>query len=514
MGHEVKVVRNNISLSDFKEIINTFKPKLLILSPGPGTPEDSGITIEVIKKYYDKLPIFGVCLGHQSLAHAFGGKVERLDEIIHGKQSYVTHNNESIFKGLPNPVLVGRYHSLGITKLPSEFDILAKKDDIIMAIKHRTYPIWGVQFHPESILSPSGILIIRNILKEITENESERDDNMTEILSNLIKNETVNTDSLRRAMNCIMDGKATTAQIGAFLMGISSVSLTSDILATCASVMKEKVYKVSVDRSPLVDTCGTGGDGTNTFNISTVVAFIVAACGINVAKHGNKSMSSKSGSADVLSHLGINLSLPPEKVAECLNQVGISFLFAPLFHSSMKHVAQARRELGVRTIFNLLGPLANPLSLDYQIIGIYDDSIAEIYRDALIKLGVKACTVVCGNPLDEVSTISNSKLYIYKNNKKEAIEINPEDYNISIASLEDIKGGMPEENAQIMLNILDRKATKAQENIVVLNAAVLLWIMDKVESIKSGITKAKEVIQNGEARKKLDDMINFSKLNS
>ena len=505
-GHNVKVIRNNISIEDFDILFRKFKPKLLVLSPGPGSPTDSGITLEVINRYHKEIAIFGVCLGHQSLAHAFGGKVERLNEIVHGKQSYITHSSKSIFEGLDNPLRVGRYHSLGITRLPDCFDVIAAKDDIIMAIKHKNYPIWGVQFHPESILSPSGIHIIHNILSEIS---GEKDNNMTSILKDLISKQEISGDMLKKAFRFIMDGRATTAQIGAFLMGVSSLKLDADILYTCASVMKEKAYPVSTTRKDIVDTCGTGGDSTGSFNISTTVAFVLAGLGVSVAKHGNRSVSSKSGSSDVLIELGLDINRTPEKAVECLDKVGVTFLAAPVFHSSMRFVAGARKEMGIRTIFNLLGPLSNPLNVDYQLIGVYDEAIAPIYRDTLIKLGIKAGAVVCGFPLDEVSTIGETKIYAFNDNEKKDFTINPEDFGLKRVNIEDIKGDDASVNAVIVRNILKNESTEAQKDIVLLNSAVILFIMGKAKSIEEGIKLSKESIESGSAYKKLEEFLSF-----
>ena len=187
LGHSIKVVRNNIEIDIITKTIEDFDPHLIVISPGPGKPEESGICIDIIKKYYKQIPIFGVCLGHQCLATAFEGKVEKLDEIIHGKQSHINHTAESIFKGLANPLLMGRYHSLGIIELPDCFDVIARHDDIIMAIKHKEYPVWGVQFHPESILSPEGIKIIHNVIEE---SSSTRKSSMSELFSSFLSNVT------------------------------------------------------------------------------------------------------------------------------------------------------------------------------------------------------------------------------------------------------------------------------------------------------------------------------------
>jgi anthranilate phosphoribosyltransferase len=334
---------------------------------------------------------------------------------------------------------------------------------------------------------------------------------MKSLFSALIMNQEPTPDLVYEALNTIMEGNATEAQIGAFLMGISSISISSNILYTCAKVMKEKAEPISSKHVTLIDTCGTGGDNLGTFNVSTTVALILAGCGLAVAKHGNRSISSKCGSADVLTELGVTTDRSVEQVGECLDEVGITFLFAPVFHKSMKHVAAPRQELGVRTIFNLLGPLANPLDLTHQMVGIFEPTLANVYRESLQKIGVKKGVVVCGHPLDEVSTLGPTTLYLFDGIQTEERTIQPEDFGMKKAEVKDLMGGDAIENASIVRAILNGKGTEHQENIVVLNAGVALWIADQADDIHAGIQKAKEAIDSHAAQDKLNQLVGFTR---
>ncbi|MEE0771441.1 MAG: anthranilate phosphoribosyltransferase, partial [Acutalibacteraceae bacterium] len=255
-----------------------------------------------------------------------------------------------------------------------------------------------------------------------------------------------------------------------------------------------------------IDIVGTGGDMANTFNISTTTSFVVAGAGVKVAKHGNRSVSSKSGSADVLEQLGVNISLTPEQAAACLDQCGICFLFAQKFHGSMKFAAPSRREVGVRTVFNILGPLANPALTNYIVLGVYDEALMEPMAKVLMNLGIKGAMIVHGNDgLDEVTISSHTTVCEIQENKLIKYEITPEDYHIPIVDLNEVIGGTAEENAKITLAVLNGKQGP-QRDIVVMNAACALYTAGKASSLAEGIRLAQESIDSGNALEKLEEL--------
>ncbi|MFH1324820.1 MAG: anthranilate phosphoribosyltransferase [Nanoarchaeota archaeon] len=328
-----------------------------------------------------------------------------------------------------------------------------------------------------------------------------------EAISKLIEKQDLTMQEAESVMDEIMSGKATDAQIAGFLVALRLKGETIDEITACAKVMRQKSSRIKPKaHSKLIDVVGTGGDSSGTFNISTTASFVVAGAGIPVAKHGNKGVSSKSGSADVLSALGININLEPKKVEQCIDEVGIGFMFAPTFHSSMKYAIGPRKELGIRTIFNILGPLTNPAEAPYELMGVFSESLVEPMAEVLGKLGCKHALVVHGNGLDELTICSKTKVAEYKDNKVNTYEIDPKDFNIKTASLNDIKGNSPEENAKITLNILEGKEKGPKRDIVILNAGAAIYTAGMAKTIKEGIDLAKNSIDSGKALEKLNKL--------
>lgn len=312
-----------------------------------------------------------------------------------------------------------------------------------------------------------------------------------------------------RVFQIIMNGGATPAQIAAFLMGLRIKGESVEEIGAGAQAMriKAKPFK-SVAGS--IDTCGTGGDSRGTYNISTTTAFVLAACGLPVVKHGNRSVSSRSGSADVLDILGVKTDCEPEIAERCLKECGIAFLFAPKFHPAMRHVAPIRSELGLRTIFNILGPLTNPAKPDFQLLGVYSKELLRPMAEVLKSLGTKAAWVVHGNDgLDELTITGNSKVVALKNDEISEFEISPADADLPAASLEDIKGGDPEKNARALIEAISG-VESPYRNAVVYNAAAGLIIAGKVDNLKDGAKLAKEAIDSGKAHSILKRLVDVS----
>jgi len=311
------------------------------------------------------------------------------------------------------------------------------------------------------------------------------------------------------SMRDIMEGQATDALIASFLTALRIKGETVDEITGAVKVMREKATKI-IAPANTVDTCGTGGDMANTFNISTTSALVVAACGLPVAKHGNRSVSSRSGSADVLEALGIKIDLEPKKVERCLAETGFGFMFAPLFHPAMKYAVGPRREMGIRTIFNILGPLTNPAGAERQVLGVFNDSLTDIMARVLANLDVKHAFIVHGEDgLDEITNTDRTKVSELKNRKVDTYFITPEDFGFERAKRSDLAGGTARENAALTMEIL--KGTKGpMRDIVIMNSAAALMAGDRAHDLKAAAGIAAESIDSGAALKKLEEIKDVS----
>ncbi len=311
-------------------------------------------------------------------------------------------------------------------------------------------------------------------------------------------------------MNEIMDGAVTPAQIAAYLMGLRLKGETVDEIAGSVRAMRNRAIRIAIGDPLVVDTCGTGGDGRHTFNVSTTTAFVVAATGLTVAKHGNRSVSSKSGSADVLSELGVNINLSPDRVADCINEVGIGFLFAPLYHGAMKHCAAPRHEIGIRTMLNLLGPLTNPAGATIQILGVYEPHLTELLGKVLMYLGSQHCFVVHGmDGLDEMTLTDRTLVSEAKGGVVSNYVVTPEEFNLSRVSPKELAGGLPNDNAKITREILQGKKGPKRD-MVCLNAAPALVAGRKAKTLQEGFLLAGKAIDSGAAAEKLARLVSFT----
>ena len=312
------------------------------------------------------------------------------------------------------------------------------------------------------------------------------------------------------AMEEIMVGAATPAQIGALITALRMKGETVEEVTGAARIMRQKAAHINACATTVVDTCGTGGDKLNTFNISTTTAFVVAAAGIVVAKHGNRAVSSGCGSADVLEALGVNISVNQELVEECIQQIGIGFLFAPKLHGAMKYAIGPRREIGIRTIFNMLGPLTNPAGATAQLLGVYDPKLTEMFADVLKNMGTKRAFVVHGSDgLDEVTITGETRVAELKDGIVRTYNIHPKDYVGTTYPLDAIRGGDPTTNAQITRDVLSGK-TGACRDVVLMNTALAIVAGEKADNIKDGVALAADCIDSGAAVKKLQALIEMS----
>lgn len=333
--------------------------------------------------------------------------------------------------------------------------------------------------------------------------------NIREGIERVIRRQNLNEEEMTVCMREIMDGKATDAQIASFITALRMKGETVEEISGAVRVMREKCIKINPSSRVVLDTCGTGGDAQHTVNISTISAFVCAGAGITVAKHGNRSVSSKCGSADVLKELGVNIEAPPEIAERCLNEIGIAFIFAPLYHPAMKFAIGPRREIGIRTIFNILGPLTNPAGAKFQLLGVYDPSLTDTLAHVLKRFESTRAMVVHGDGLDEITITGITKVSELKEKKVLNYIIDPERFGFKRYPVSALKGGDPQENAKIMLRVLqgeDGPATHA----TLLNAGAGIMIGGLAEDMKEGIERAKESIKSGKALEKLKKLIELT----
>jgi anthranilate phosphoribosyltransferase len=328
-----------------------------------------------------------------------------------------------------------------------------------------------------------------------------------EALHKILERKDLEKQEAYEAMSEVMSGNASETLIASFLVALRMKGETVEEIAGCAQAMREKATQIQSKHLNVIDTCGTGGDATGTFNISTAAAFVAAGAGAVVAKHGNRSISSRCGSADVLKALGVNIEIPKEKVEECLNDIGIAFLFATALHGAMKYAMPVRRELGARTVFNILGPLTNPAGAKRQIIGVFDSGLTEPLANVLKELGSERAMVVHGaGGLDEISSFGTTRVSELKNGSVTTYDFSSSSVGISGGDLNGIKGGDAETNAVILKNILGGKKN-SHRDITVLNAGAALYVAGLASGIKEGIALAIDSIDSGKATKKLSAMI-------
>ena len=506
---EVRTVRNDqLTLAE----IRALKPSRIVLSPGPKHPKDSGICLEILKEITD-IPILGICLGHQAFGLVHGATVKRLEIPLHGKTSVLTVSEPQsvLFKGLPQQFNVMRYHSLYVDKdtLPQELIITALSDDgVIMALQHKTKPIHSIQFHPESFFTEYGKNILKNFLVgtqaiQSVQNTEEKakayaNEVFKAVLKKLQENQPLGDSDFKQICEVLHSKQYDIVQLGALLVLISEKSLYPESLT--AFVRNILAYSTTfADPRPMIDLCGTGGDGLKTINISTTVAFIVAALGVKVAKHGNRSVTSQSGSTDVLGELGIAMESNLMKQLDSLEKNGLAFFHAPFFHNLVGEVREVRQRLGIRTVFNVLGPLLHPnTKLKYQLVGLYHEPVMRLYAETLQLLGREHALVVRGNDgLDEISICDETKIVEVKGKQILEYTIAPEMFGFKRAFHADIQGGTPTENAEVLRRTLKGEERGAKADIVILNAMFALYTANVVKHPAEAKPLIEEALRSG-----------------
>lgn len=495
---EIAVYRNDkITLDEIKRL----SPNAIILSPGPKHPKDSGICLEIFKARLN-VPVLGICLGHQALGLCFGAKIQRLKEVAHATSSQISLIAQSeLFREFPKDFSVMRYHSLEVADLPSELEALAyTKDKVLMAMRHKDLPYFGVQFHPESYFSEYGLKIFENFLKfkgQASQKASEKP-TLTGFITKLQDNQGLNTDDFARICQIIASREYEAVQLGALLVLITEKSLDERSLSALVSNIL-KYSQTFNDESEMIDIVGTGGDGFKSINVSTTTAFILGALGVKVAKHGNRAISSASGSSDVLSALKIPAFDSIARQVKVLDEQGLTFFHAPFFHSLVGEVKEVRAKLGVRTVFNVLGPLLHPnLSLKYQLMGNYHAPVHRLLIEVLRNLGRKHALVVRGNDgMDEISICDETSIYELKDGQIFNYTISPEQFGFKRAFHSEIVGGDAKQNAKILLDTLSGKQKGAKFDIVVLNAMFALYTANRVPTPAQAKDIVLEAIHSG-----------------
>ncbi len=498
----VTVVRNDeIDIAG----IEALKPKRLVISPGPGRPEDAGVSVAAIKHFAGKIPILGVCLGHQAIGYAFGGDVVSAKHIRHGIAEEITLDGRGLFRTIGGKAVFTRYHSLAVAEatLPLCLEITARAaDGEIMGVRHKEFDIEGVQFHPESIASESGELLLKAFLTYRREPFA-----FKSTLEKLLARQDLDQETAESFMEELTDGALDVPRTTALLTAFAAKGPAAAEIAGCASVLRRKKTPFAA-KVPVTDTCGTGGDELGTFNISSMAALAAAACGLPVAKHGNRAVSSKSGSADFYEALGVPVNIPVAAAQDLLEKTNFAFLFAPLYHGAMRHAAPARKALGIKTIMNLVGPLSNPAGAPYQIIGVYDKALLKPVAEAARLLGVKrVLTLRSRDGMDEISPCAPTDIVeIGEDGSVREYAFDPKAEGFGVYDHRELLGGDAADNARLARELAGGAGRPALEAATAFNAGAALYVSGRALSIADGAKTAAAALASGAVAAKLEQL--------
>jgi anthranilate synthase/phosphoribosyltransferase len=498
----VKVFRNDKLSVDELEAMN---PSAVILSPGPGRPEEAGICVEAVRRLAGTVPLLGVCLGHQAIGYAYGARIVQAQRIVHGKVDEIRLDGKGLFRGMPKTGRFTRYHSLAIEQgsIPAELEVTAvSADGEVMGVRHREHLVEGIQFHPESIASELGKRCLQNFVQYRREPFP-----LPAVLGGLQRGKGMTREDAEGFMDELTDGRLTDAQIAGMLASLTSAQVSAEVLAGFAAILRRK-KRPFASNLKVLDTCGTGGDGLSTFNISSLAAIVAASAGALVAKHGNKAASSPVGSADFYRALGVPVDVEPSEEEELLKDTGFCFLFAPTYHGAMRHAARARSELGIRNAMNLVGPLSNPADATYQLIGVYDAALIGPVAEAAHQLGVRRVLAVHGEDgLDEISIGSRTCVVeVDETGAKREYTLAPEEFGLTRSPVRELLSGTAAQNAATAIEVLRGSGPRAVRDAVLLNAGASLYICGISRNIGEGYLRARRALESGLAAAKLEQI--------
>ncbi len=500
---EIKLVRNDeYSVEELAKM----NPEYLIVSPGPGAPYQAGVCEDAIRYFAGKIPILGICLGHQAICEAFGARIVQAKFIKHGIVENIKLDGKGIFRTIGKSAKFTRYHSLVCDEstLSPDFEVTARAEDgDIMGVRHKTLPIEGIQFHPESIASEHGKELLSAFINYRRENL-----NVSEFLNQLIDKKDLTEEQAAFFMENVTDGSMDERVMAAILVAMAAKGPSVSEMTGCAKALLKKKKPLPIEKTGLAEIVGTGGDGKGSFNISSMSALVAASCGQKMAKHGNRAVSSKSGSADFYENLGINIMAEPEKTAQLIKKTNFGFLMAPVYHSAMRFAAPVRKVLGIKTIMNILGPLLNPANAEYEVLGVYSSSLLKDYAHAAKALGAKRVMVLCSRDgYDEISPIVPTDVYqIDEKGNENQYVIKPENFGIFGCSEEELNGGSGKDNAELAMQVLNGGGRKTIKEAVCLNTAAILYLCGKAKNLKDGYKMAKDAIDSGKALSKLEEI--------
>lgn len=506
--HCVTIYRNTIPANVIIEKLSQMQNPILMLSPGPGAPSDAGCMPELLKRLKGKLPIIGICLGYQAIVESYGGAIVPVGDILHGKASLIEHDEQAMFKGLPNPLPVARYHSLKGENIPKTLTINALCNNIVMAVRNDEDRVCGFQFHPESILTIQGVELLEQTIKwalnppqkqEKPKQEAivdKQEYNIQPIVNKLYLGQTLTQEESKILFNLIIQGKIEPTVLATAIISMKVRGEKPDEIAGAALALLENADLFDSPDYDFTDIVGTGGDGTNSINISTASAFVAAALGYKVAKHGNRGVSSKSGSSDVLSALGIKLNMSAQTSRQALDELGVCFLFAQQYHSGFRHAAPIRQQLKTRTIFNVLGPLINPSRPKRILLGVYHPDLIQPIAETLKMLNYKHAYVVHGAGMDEVAIHGKTDVAEVKDGEIRYFTLKPDNFGLPTFTLKDIEGGTPEQNRDMLIAILQGHGKPAHQSAIAANVAMLMSLFGE-SNLKQNAQRAIEMMQSG-----------------
>lgn len=472
--------------------------EMVCISPGPGHPANAGLCSQFLDRLNPQTPVLGICLGHQLLGLHADAEIAVAPTIMHGKQSAIEHDQTGMFKNIATPMQAARYHSLIVKETEAskgKFTVTARgPESEIMALKYNDRPWVGAQFHPESVLTPQGLAFLNNFPDAIIQKKF----TPAQILEHLASGLDLNQEMAAQAFAALMDGELSPVQAGALLMGLRGKGITPEELAEAVRAALARAIPVKVEGTRSIDIVGTGGDGKNSFNCSTASSLLLAGMGYKVIKHGNRAVSSTCGAADVLEGLGIKMESGPEAVVRLLEKDNFAFLFAPFFHPAFKNIGQVRRELGIRTLFNLIGPMINPSRPSRLLMGVARDDMVELVAHTLVHSGIERAAVVCGaGGYDEITPLGPNNITIIDHGQLSSLVLDPARYGIPPCGVEQLACRSKDEAIAALRAVLTGNGPKPMRDMVAINAGMAIYLMEDTMPLDDAIAAAMRGLRDG-----------------